>query len=92
MHPDSSSPPPLLQAPEGSFDELYGLDGPIAELKSTVLLALRRPEIYARYGVRGPRGILVHGPSGTGKSKLCMALANEMGINFVHVKVRECIG
>ncbi|KAI9229283.1 MAG: P-loop containing nucleoside triphosphate hydrolase protein [Piptocephalis tieghemiana] len=74
------------KAPDISFDMLFGLDTCITELKSVIRLSLKSPHLYTSCGIRSPKGILVHGPSGTGKSKLCMALAHEMNINFVHVK------
>ncbi|RKP12209.1 P-loop containing nucleoside triphosphate hydrolase protein, partial [Piptocephalis cylindrospora] len=74
------------KAPDVSFEMLFGLDDRISELRSVVQLALKKSHLYASHGIRSPKGILVHGPSGTGKSKLCMALAQEMSINFIHVK------
>lgn len=44
---------------------------------------IRRPENYTRYGVRLPRGVLLEGPTGNGKTLISKCLAGEAGVNFV---------
>lgn len=45
------------------------------------------PESYSSLGISPPRGILVYGPPGVGKTMLCSALAYEAGVNFMFVEV-----
>jgi SpoVK/Ycf46/Vps4 family AAA+-type ATPase len=56
------------------------------DLKSvlrTLAAGIRNPELYKRWGSKPPRAILLHGPSGTGKTLAANALANEAGVRFV---------
>ena len=48
--------------------------------------SLRHAEVFERYSVQPTRGIMLHGPSGTGKTLLAKALAKESGVNFISVK------
>lgn len=58
-----------------SFDEIGGLDGVVDRLKAEVGLPLSNPGIYKRYALLPPKGILLHGPPGCGKTLLAKALA-----------------
>ncbi|XP_049848307.1 uncharacterized protein LOC126313404 [Schistocerca gregaria] len=67
---------------EVRFDELGGLDDVIEELRCSTVLS---------ESVKSSRGILLYGPSGTGKSRLVMALATELKFNFVFVRAASLI-
>jgi hypothetical protein len=58
-----------------SWDSVGGLDKEIAELKSIIQLSLSQPDAFERLGVRPPRGVLLHGPPGTGKTTVARAAA-----------------
>jgi len=67
------------------FSAVGGLPGVKRELRG-VLVAVRDPDAYRRWGVRPPRGVLLHGPPGTGKTLLARCLATGAGARFVHVR------
>src|SRR3546814_3020594 len=57
-----------------------------------VELPLRYPELLQRLGVDPPKGVLLHGPPGTGKTRLARAVANESEAQFFHIAGPEIMG
>src|SRR3546814_1675403 len=57
-----------------------------------VELPLRYPELFQRLGVDPPKGVLLHGPPGTGKTRLARAVANESEAQFFHIAGPEIMG
>jgi len=75
-----------------TYDDLGGIGSAIDQLRELVELPLRYPEIFERLGVDPPRGVLLHGPPGTGKTRLARAVANESDANFFHIAGPEIMG
>src|SRR5687768_10586607 len=75
-----------------TYDDLGGMRDTIDALREMVELPLRHPEIFQRLGVDPPKGVLLHGPPGTGKTRLARAVANESEAQFFHIAGPEIMG
>ncbi|CBZ49944.1 hypothetical protein NCLIV_004280 [Neospora caninum Liverpool] len=72
-----------------TYDDVGGLKKELTLIRELVELPLRFPEIFKQVGVQTPRGVLLHGSSGCGKTLLAKAIANECGANFLTVNGPE---
>lgn len=75
--------------PDVTYDDVGGLHKETSKVREMIELPLRHPEIFDRLGIDPPRGVLLHGVPGTGKTLLAKAVANESGSNFVHINGPE---
>lgn len=76
----------FVEVPDVTWEDVGGLEEVKEQLKETVEWPLQYADTFESFNVHPPRGILIHGPSGTGKTLLAKALANESGVNFISVK------
>lgn len=88
---------PEYQAPQNrradvTYDDIGGLAGAIDQLREMVELPLRYPELFQRLGVDPPKGVLLHGPPGTGKTRLARAVTNESDAEFFLINGPEIMG
>ena len=81
----------FLESPDVEWEDIGGLEGVKRELQEAVEWPLRYPDLYAKIGHTVPKGILLHGPSGTGKTMLAKAVATESEANFISVKGPELL-
>jgi len=75
-----------------NYDDVGGMNDTIRQLQEMVELPLRYPELFTRLGVDPPRGVLLHGPPGTGKTRLAQAVANESEAQFFSINGPEIMG
>jgi transitional endoplasmic reticulum ATPase len=80
-----------VEVPEVSWDEVGGLQEVKDRLKESVEWPLTKPELFEHFGIKPPRGIVLFGAPGTGKTLLAKAIANEAQANFISIKGPEMI-
>ena len=78
-----------VETPNVKWDEVGGLDEVKQRLKEAVEWPLKKPEMFTRLGINPPKGILLHGPPGCGKTLLGRAVATESEANFISVRGPE---
>jgi transitional endoplasmic reticulum ATPase len=78
-----------IEIPTVHWADIGGLDGVKQELMEAVEWPIKNPEVFSRMGVRPPRGILLYGPPGCGKTLLARAVATESEANFITIKGPE---
>jgi transitional endoplasmic reticulum ATPase len=78
-----------LESPDIPWTAIGGLEEVKRELQEAVEWPLRYPELYTKLGHSMPKGLLMHGPSGTGKTLLAKAVATESEANFIAIKGPE---
>lgn len=64
------------KAPTESYADIGGLDEQVREMKEAVELPLTNPELYEEIGINAPKGVILYGEPGTGKTLLAKAVAN----------------
>jgi transitional endoplasmic reticulum ATPase len=75
--------------PRTTYEDIGGLHEEIQRIREMVELPLRHPEIFQRLGIEPPKGVLLHGPPGCGKTLLARAVANESEANFFSINGPE---
>ena len=81
----------LINKPNVSWNDIGGLEKAKEKLRELVELPLMRPDLFRKAGIKPSKGVLLTGPSGTGKTLLAKAVANEANANFISVKGPELI-
>jgi len=75
--------------PRVTYEDVGGLHEEIRRTREMVELPLRHPELFQRLGIEPPKGVLLHGPPGCGKTLLVKAVANESDANFLAINGPE---
>ena len=81
----------VLESIEVDYDQIGGLDEQIQELQEAVELPLIEPERFARIGIEPPKGVLLYGLPGTGKTLLAKAVAHRTNATFIRVVGSELV-
>ena len=79
------------KAPTESYADIGGLETQIQEIKEAVELPLTHPELYEDIGIKPPKGVILYGEPGTGKTLLAKAVANQTSATFLRVTGSELI-
>jgi len=79
------------KAPLESYADIGGLEPQIQEIKEAVELPLTHPELYEEIGIKPPKGVILYGVPGTGKTLLAKAVANSTSATFLRVVGSELI-
>ncbi|MDA7555600.1 CDC48 family AAA ATPase [Euryarchaeota archaeon] len=80
-----------LEVPEVSWEQVGGLSEVKERLKESIEWPLTKPEMFEHFGITPPRGIVLFGAPGTGKTLIAKAIANEAKANFITIKGPELI-
>jgi transitional endoplasmic reticulum ATPase len=91
LRPEYAEPKDSRRA-DVTYDDIGGMGETIDQLREMVELPLRYPELFERLGVDPPKGVLLHGPPGTGKTRLARAVANESSAEFFLINGPEIMG
>ncbi|CAE6411065.1 unnamed protein product, partial [Rhizoctonia solani] len=79
------------EPPTTRLSDLGGVTDAVEKLLELVALPVCHPEVYLHTGVQPPRGVLLHGPPGCGKTMLANAIAGELGVPFISVSAPSIV-
>ncbi|MBW2976290.1 proteasome-activating nucleotidase [Candidatus Woesearchaeota archaeon] len=81
----------IVEKPRVSWEDIGGLDPQAQEIKEVVELPLKKPELFKKVGITPPKGILLYGKPGTGKTMLAKAVASSTNSTFIEVVGSELV-
>nr|MCK4929656.1 AAA family ATPase [Nanoarchaeota archaeon] len=81
----------IMEKPDKKWCEVGGLDTQVQEIKEVIELPLKNPGLFRKVGIQPPKGILLHGPSGTGKTLLAKAVASSTKSTFIEIVGSELV-
>ncbi len=78
-------------SPDVTYADIGGIENQMDEVRETVEMPLRSPEMFEDVGIDPPSGVLLHGPPGTGKTMLAKAVANQTDATFIKMAGSELV-
>ncbi len=72
-----------------TYEDIGGLGKEIKKIREMIELPLKHPELFEKLGIEAPKGVLLHGPPGCGKTLIAKAVANETNTYFIHINGPE---
>ena len=79
------------RSPDVTYGDIGGIEEQIEEVRETVEMPLRSPDMFEAVGIEPPSGVLLHGPPGTGKTMLAKAVANQTDATFIKMAGSELV-
>ncbi|TFK73222.1 AAA-domain-containing protein [Pluteus cervinus] len=79
------------EPPSARLADLGGVEACVEKMLELVAMPLCHPEVYLHTGVQPPRGVLLHGPPGCGKTLLANAIAGELGVPFINISAPSIV-
>ena len=98
IHPNTTIQLQTVEAAEGkkgltiSYEDIGGLRPQIQRIREMIELPLKYPEVFERLGIEPPKGVLLYGPPGSGKTLIAKAVVNETDAYFTHISGPEIMG
>jgi transitional endoplasmic reticulum ATPase len=81
----------MVKIGEVHYEDIGGLKNEIAKVREMVEMPIRYPELFEKLGIEPPRGVLLYGSPGTGKTLLAKAVANESDAHFIYISGPELV-
>ena len=75
----------MVDSPDVSYEDVGGLDEQIEQVREAVELPLQKPEVFKKVGIQPPKGVLLVGPPGCGKTMLAKAVASQTDASFIRM-------
>ncbi len=91
VNPKAVDVPEESKFPEVTYEDIGGLEEEVKKIREMVELPLKHPELFERLGIQPPKGVLLHGPPGCGKTLLAKAVANESDAKFFSINGPEVV-
>ena len=81
----------IMEKPTIKWSEVGGLKDQIREIREVLELPLQKPKLFEKMGIEPPKGVLLHGPPGTGKTILAKAVAASTNSTFIEIVGSELV-
>ncbi|RZN55501.1 MAG: proteasome-activating nucleotidase, partial [Candidatus Methanomethylicota archaeon] len=81
----------VIEAPNVSYNDIGGLDEQIKEIRELIEIPLLKPKLFEKVGIDPPKGVLLYGPPGCGKTLLAKAVASQTKATFIKVVASELV-
>jgi proteasome regulatory subunit len=81
----------VQESPSVTYADIGGIEDQMDEVRETVEMPLKNPDMFAEVGIDPPSGVLLHGPPGTGKTMLAKAVANQTDATFIKMAGSELV-
>jgi len=84
-----SEPAKEVGVPAVTYEDIGGLKNELQKIREMIELPMKHPELFRHIGIEPPKGVLLYGPPGCGKTLIAKAVANETGANFITINGPE---
>ncbi|ASJ05979.1 proteasome-activating nucleotidase [Thermococcus pacificus] len=81
----------VIERPQVTYTDVGGLEKQLQELREAIELPLKHPELFEKVGIEPPKGVLLYGPPGCGKTLMAKAVANHVNATFIRVVGSELV-